>query len=49
MVADEPCRTMALTPDAREWLEQHRQQLTLGLYRYLLDGRHPSDDEPGSS
>lgn len=49
VVADEPCRTMALTPDAREWLEQHRQQLTLSLYRYLLDGRHPSDDEPGSS
>ena len=49
VVADEPCRTMALTPDAREWLEQNRQQLSLNLYRYLLDGRLPSENQTDSS
>ena len=38
VVADEPCRTMLLTPAARLWLEQHEERLALELYRYLLDG-----------
>ena len=35
-VADEPCRTMVLTPAATVWLEEHEGQLILRLYRYLL-------------
>ena len=35
-VADEPCRTMVLTPAATAWLEEHEGQLILQLYRYLL-------------
>ena len=35
-VADEPCRTMMLTPAARQWLEEHEAQLLLTLYGYLL-------------
>ena len=36
VVADEPCRTMVLTPTARQWLEEHEERLALKLYRYLL-------------
>ena len=36
VIADEPCRTLMLTPEARERLEQEEQQLTLRLYRYLI-------------
>ena len=39
VIADEPCRTMVLTPVARGKLEESEQQLTLKLYRYLLAGR----------
>ena len=39
MIADEPCQTMVLMPDALGWLEQHEEQLALKLYRYLLAGR----------
>ena len=35
-VADEPCRTMMLTPAARRWLEEHEAQLLLQLYGYIL-------------
>ena len=35
-VADEPCRTMMLTPAARRWLEEREAQLLLTLYGYLL-------------
>ena len=35
-VADEPCRTMLLTPAARRWLEEHEPQLLLKLYGYIL-------------
>ena len=35
-VADEPCRTMLLTPAARRWLEEHESQLLLKLYGYIL-------------
>ena len=38
MVADEPCRTLVLTPSTRSWLEQQRPELVLKLYRYLLAG-----------
>ena len=36
VIAEEPCRTMLLTPVARRRLEQHDAQLTLRLYRYLI-------------
>ena len=36
VVADEPCHTMLLTPDAQRWLEKHEQELTIELYRYML-------------
>ena len=39
MVADEPCRTMELTPATRHKLETHEERLALKLYRYLLAGR----------
>ena len=35
-IADQPCRTMMLTPAARLWLEENEEQLILKLYRYLL-------------
>ena len=38
VVADEPCRTMVLTPAARGRLEEQDERLALTLYRYLLDG-----------
>ena len=39
VVADESCRTMVLTPVARDWLEAHEERLALKLYRYILGGR----------
>ncbi|MDE0153725.1 MAG: SulP family inorganic anion transporter [Gammaproteobacteria bacterium] len=36
VVADEPCRTMLLTPSARCWLEEHEQELIIDLYRYMF-------------
>ena len=36
VVADESCRTILLTHDARRWLEEHEQGLALELYRYML-------------
>ena len=39
IVADEPCRTMELTPTARLKLETHEERLALKLYRYLLSER----------
>ncbi len=41
VIADEPCRTMALTPSVLGWLEQQEERLALRLYRYLLAGRIP--------
>ena len=35
-IADESCRTMLLTPDARHWLEEHKQRLIIDLYRYIF-------------
>ena len=43
VIADEPCRTMVLTPVARGKLEENEQQLTLKLYRYLLAGRFQTE------
>ena len=37
--AEEPCETVALSPDALRWLETHEERLALKLYRYLLAGR----------
>ena len=39
VIADEPCRTMHLTPDSRVRLEQREPQLSLKLYRYLFGER----------
>ena len=47
VVADEACRTMVLTPDARRWLEQNEEGLALKLYRYLLAGHLEAAPEDG--
>ena len=39
VVADEPCRTMVLTPAARRRLEEEDERLALTLYRFLLANR----------
>ena len=36
MIADEPCRTLMLTPAVRRRLEEGQRQLMLDLYGYLL-------------
>ena len=45
-LADEDCRTLTMTPPARQWLEENRGELMLELYGYLLtaeaDADHPS-------
>ena len=38
MIADEPCRTLMLTPGVRRRLEENERQLMLELYGYLLTG-----------
>ncbi len=47
VIADEACRTMALTPATRDWLEQHEERLALKLYRYLLAGRFRNESGTG--
>ena len=47
VVADEPCRTMVLTPAARRWLEAHEERLALILYKYLLAPRFETEP-PGA-
>lgn len=47
-VADEPCRTLTLTPGVRRWLEENREQLMLDLYGYLLTAGAGGEDPPGS-
>ena len=44
-IADEPCRTMVLTPASRRWLEEHEERLALKLYRYLLSGHFRAERE----
>ena len=39
VLAEEPCRTMVMTPADRHWLEENNQELILNLYRYLLGER----------
>ena len=47
VVADEPCRTMVLTPAAQHWLDEHEERLAIMLYRYLLSSRHRTESETG--
>ena len=49
MIADQPCRTMMLTPAARLWLEENEVQLILKLYRYLLTNETRRDIPEGSN
>ena len=49
VVADDPCRTMLLTPGARRWLEEYEQGLIIDLYRYLFadhPGTGPDESPP---
>lgn len=46
VLADDPCRTMVLSPATWAWLEEHEQGVALKLYRYLLAGR--LEAEPGA-
>ena len=43
VIADGPCQTLVLAPDARRWLEQHQERLALKLYRYLLARRFEAE------
>ena len=47
VIADEACRTMALTPDRRRRLEEHEGRLALELYRFLLAGHFRTGPDPG--
>ena len=55
IVADTACRTMVMTPDAQNFLEKNKKELTLKLYRYLLAGHFevhattPSDTSESNS
>ena len=42
MIADEPCRTLMLTPAVRRRLEESQGQLMLELYGYLLTACSPA-------
>ena len=39
VIADEPCRTLTLTPEARQRLEGEEQRLIIRLYGYLLSAK----------
>ena len=43
VLADGDCEAMVLAPDARRWLEEHRERLALDLYRYLLAARFETE------
>ena len=47
-VADEPCRTLVLTPVVRRWLEENRARLIQELYGYLLTADAGATEPPGS-
>ena len=47
-VADEPCRTLVLTPVVRRWLEENRARLMQELYGYLLTADAGATDPPAS-
>ena len=46
-VAEEPCRTLVLTPAVRRRLEERQGALMLELYGYLLTGEASAADLPG--
>ena len=46
-IADEPCRTLKMTPETRRWLEENRGQLMLRLYGYLLTAEADAESLPG--
>ena len=46
VIADQPCETMVLAPEARRWLEEHQERLALKLYRYLLARRFEAEPNP---
>ena len=48
IVAEEPCRIMTVTRQARAWLEQHQQALAMRLYAYLVDGFVQGKTGPGA-
>ena len=43
VLADGACEALVLAPDARRWLEEHRERLALDLYRYLLAARFEAE------
>ena len=43
VLADGACEALVLAPDARRWLEEHRERLALDLYRYLLAARFETE------
>ena len=45
MIADEPCRTLMLTPAVRQRLEEGQRQLMLELYGYLLTAGPRMEDQ----
>jgi len=47
-VADEPCRTLTLTPAVRQRLEEDQEQLMLDLYGYLLTAGEDAAGLPDS-
>ena len=47
VVADGPCRTLALSNASRDWLETHRPGLALKLYRYLLASHYQAGSSIG--
>ena len=47
VIADEPCRTLTLTPEARERLEREEHHLVIRLYGYLLNAKAKTGLPPG--
>lgn len=48
VVAEEPSRTLVMTPAARDWLEANRQDLVLRLYGFLLDSQFHAEPDAGT-
>ncbi|MDE0123819.1 MAG: SulP family inorganic anion transporter [Bryobacterales bacterium] len=46
VIADEPCRTLTLTPEARRRLESEERQLIIRLYGYLLSAKAKAGPGP---
>ena len=47
MIADEPCRTLMLTPAVRQRLEEDQRQLMVELYGYLLNAAPRPEEQEG--